>query len=179
MNGPHPEITNISFLAKLFFKTFISLKHLSDYRTIGPSDYQTVGLSDCRIIATGMPLLQNYGRHHWLIDRCIIWVSNWNCLPFMSIWFHIRFFGEVCLSSDLCPMFYLSLAGFVFLLTCVQCSTCLWRGLSFFWLVSNVLPVFGWFILDWPFGFILRLFSYLTLICCLFCDPCSGRYRLK
>jgi hypothetical protein len=29
------EITNISFLAKLFFKTFISLKHLSDYRTVG------------------------------------------------------------------------------------------------------------------------------------------------
>ena len=25
MNGPYPEITNISFLAKLFFKTFISL----------------------------------------------------------------------------------------------------------------------------------------------------------
>ena len=44
MNGPYPEITNISFLAKLFFKTFISLKHLSDYRT--------VGLSDRRIIAT-------------------------------------------------------------------------------------------------------------------------------
>ena len=44
MNGPYPEITNISFLAKLFFKTFISLKHLSDYRTVGPSD--------CRIIAT-------------------------------------------------------------------------------------------------------------------------------
>jgi hypothetical protein len=43
-HGPCPEITNISFLAKLFFKTFISLKHLSDYRT--------VGLSDCRIIAT-------------------------------------------------------------------------------------------------------------------------------
>jgi hypothetical protein len=39
MNGPYPEITNISFLAKLFFKTFISLKHLSDYRTIGLSDY--------------------------------------------------------------------------------------------------------------------------------------------
>jgi hypothetical protein len=58
--GPYPEITNISFLAKLFFKTFISLKHLSDYRTvglsdrrtIGLSDYRTVGLSDCRIIAT-------------------------------------------------------------------------------------------------------------------------------
>jgi hypothetical protein len=44
MNGPYPETTNISSLAKLFFKTFISLKHLSDYRT--------VGLSDCRIIAT-------------------------------------------------------------------------------------------------------------------------------
>jgi hypothetical protein len=44
MNGPYPEITNISSLAKLFYKTFISLKHLSDYRT--------VGLSDCRIIAT-------------------------------------------------------------------------------------------------------------------------------
>jgi hypothetical protein len=52
MNGPYPEITNISFLAKLFFKTFISLKHLSDYRTVGPADYRTVGLSDCRIIAT-------------------------------------------------------------------------------------------------------------------------------
>ena len=35
MNGPYPEITNISFLAKLFFKTFISLKHLSYYRTVG------------------------------------------------------------------------------------------------------------------------------------------------
>ena len=45
MNGPYPEITNISFLAKLFFKTFISLKHLSDCRTIGPSDYRTIGLS--------------------------------------------------------------------------------------------------------------------------------------
>ena len=39
MNGPYPEITNISFLAKLFFKTVISLKHLSDYWTIGLSDY--------------------------------------------------------------------------------------------------------------------------------------------
>jgi hypothetical protein len=38
MNGPYPEITNISFLAKLFFKTFISLKQLSDCRTIGPLD---------------------------------------------------------------------------------------------------------------------------------------------
>jgi hypothetical protein len=35
MNGPYPEITNISFLAKLFYKTFISLKYLSDYRTVG------------------------------------------------------------------------------------------------------------------------------------------------
>jgi hypothetical protein len=35
MNCPYPEITNISVLAKLFFKTFISLKHLSDYRTVG------------------------------------------------------------------------------------------------------------------------------------------------
>ena len=60
MNGLYPEITNISSLAKLFFKTFISLKHLSDYRTvglsdrrtIGLSDYRIVGLSDCRIIAT-------------------------------------------------------------------------------------------------------------------------------
>ena len=34
MNGPYPEITNIPFLAKLFFKTFISLKHLSDCRII-------------------------------------------------------------------------------------------------------------------------------------------------
>ena len=39
MNGPYPEITNISFLANLFFKTFISLKHLSDYWTVGLSDY--------------------------------------------------------------------------------------------------------------------------------------------
>ena len=46
MNGPYPEITNISFLAKLFFKTFISLKHFSDYRPVGLSDCQTIGLSD-------------------------------------------------------------------------------------------------------------------------------------
>jgi hypothetical protein len=50
MNGPYPEITNISFLAKLFFKTVISLKHLSDYRTVGLSDCQTIGLSDCQTI---------------------------------------------------------------------------------------------------------------------------------
>jgi hypothetical protein len=52
MNGPYPESTNILFLAKLFFKNFISLKHLSDYRTVGLSDRRTIGLSDCRIIAT-------------------------------------------------------------------------------------------------------------------------------
>ena len=46
MNGPYPEITNISSLAKLFFKSFISLKHLSDYRTVGLSDRRTIGLSD-------------------------------------------------------------------------------------------------------------------------------------
>jgi hypothetical protein len=46
MNGPYPEITNISFLAKLFFKIFVSLKHLSDYRTVGLSDRRTIGLSD-------------------------------------------------------------------------------------------------------------------------------------
>ena len=46
MNGPYPEITNISSLAKLFFKTFNSLKHLSDYRTVGLSDRRTIGLSD-------------------------------------------------------------------------------------------------------------------------------------
>jgi hypothetical protein len=45
MNGPFPEITNISFLAKLFFKTFVSLKHLSDYQTVGLSDCRTIGLS--------------------------------------------------------------------------------------------------------------------------------------
>jgi hypothetical protein len=50
MNGPYPEITNISFLAKLFFKTFSSLKHLSGYRTVGLSDRRTIGLSDCRTI---------------------------------------------------------------------------------------------------------------------------------
>ena len=50
MNGPYPEITNISFLAKLFFKTFISLKHLSDYRTVRLSDRRTIGLSDYRIV---------------------------------------------------------------------------------------------------------------------------------
>ena len=50
MNGPYPEITNISFLAKLFFKTFISLKHLSDYRTVGLSDRRTIGPSDYRTV---------------------------------------------------------------------------------------------------------------------------------
>jgi hypothetical protein len=46
-------------LAKLFFKTFISLKHLSDYRTVGPSDYRTVGLSNCRIIATAPSFIRD------------------------------------------------------------------------------------------------------------------------
>ena len=46
----YPEITNISSLAKLFFKIFISLKHLSDYRTVGISDRRTIGLSDYRTI---------------------------------------------------------------------------------------------------------------------------------
>jgi hypothetical protein len=41
-----------SLFAKLFFKTFISLKHLSDYRTVGLSHRRTIGLSDYRIIAT-------------------------------------------------------------------------------------------------------------------------------
>ena len=41
MNGPYPEMTNISFLAKLFFKTFISLKHLSDYRIIATATSAT------------------------------------------------------------------------------------------------------------------------------------------
>jgi hypothetical protein len=50
MNVPYPETTNISSLAKLFFKTFISLKHLSDNRTIGPSDYRTLN-PECTIAA--------------------------------------------------------------------------------------------------------------------------------
>jgi hypothetical protein len=61
-NEWNSEITNISFLAKLFFKTFISLKHLSDYRTVGPSDYRIVGLSDCRIIATAPLILTFHGK---------------------------------------------------------------------------------------------------------------------
>jgi hypothetical protein len=50
MNGPYPEITNISFLVKLFKKNFISLKHLSDYRTVGLSDRRTIGLADYRTV---------------------------------------------------------------------------------------------------------------------------------
>ena len=51
MNGPYPEITNISFLAKLFFKTFISLKHLSDCRIIAtaPVVCQMARLVVCQV----------------------------------------------------------------------------------------------------------------------------------
>ena len=70
MNGPYPEITNISFLAKLFFKTFIGLKHLSDYRTVGLSDYRTVGLSDCRIIATAPHLVTTTNRDLFNLQVC-------------------------------------------------------------------------------------------------------------
>ena len=42
--GFWPHITHVIVL------TFKEIKHLSDYRTVGPSDYRTVGLSDCRII---------------------------------------------------------------------------------------------------------------------------------
>ena len=57
MNGPYPEITNISFLAKLFYKTFISLKHLSDYRTVG----RTIGLS-----------VYSYGPSHALLELYLL-----------------------------------------------------------------------------------------------------------
>ena len=60
MNGPYPEITNISFLAKLFYKTFISLKHLSDYRTVGLS---TVGL--------GLSVY-SYGPSHALLELYLL-----------------------------------------------------------------------------------------------------------
>jgi hypothetical protein len=55
------EITNISFLAKLFFKTFISLKHLSDYRTVGLSDRRTIGLSD----------FSQFGKRQFSYGTCI------------------------------------------------------------------------------------------------------------
>jgi hypothetical protein len=42
--GFWPHITHVIVL------TFKEIKHLSDYRTVGPSDYQTVGLLDCQII---------------------------------------------------------------------------------------------------------------------------------
>jgi hypothetical protein len=35
MNGPYPEITNISFLAKLFFKAFDNISHLFPLLLIG------------------------------------------------------------------------------------------------------------------------------------------------
>ena len=76
MNGPYPEITNISFLAKTFFKTFISLKHLSDYRTVVLSDRRTVGLSDCRIITTapvfsGVRVNRSLALCVCCVDRCL------------------------------------------------------------------------------------------------------------
>ena len=75
MNGPYPEITNILSLAKLFFKSFISLKHLSDYRTVGLSDRRTIGLSDYSygpLLRTPLVSLK------FLSIRFFIWeVSNW------------------------------------------------------------------------------------------------------
>ena len=41
MNRPYPDTTNISSLAKLFFKTFISLKHLSDCLIIATAPLYT------------------------------------------------------------------------------------------------------------------------------------------
>jgi hypothetical protein len=40
MNGPYPEITNISFLAKLFFKIFQSNSYKYVYRLIAPLPWQ-------------------------------------------------------------------------------------------------------------------------------------------
>ena len=92
MNGPYPEITNISFLAKLFFKTFISLKHVSDYRTvglsdrrtIGLSDYRTVGLSDCRTIGlSDYSYGPNYELRHTvqIIFLNFLWSKGQNIFP--------------------------------------------------------------------------------------------------
>jgi hypothetical protein len=44
MNGPYPEITNISLLAKLFFKTFIRL--IADSYMYSPSVVQRLFHSD-------------------------------------------------------------------------------------------------------------------------------------
>ena len=80
--GFWPHITHVIVL------TFKEIKHLSDYRTIGPSDYRTVGLSDCRII----------GRTPFLV-RFVLLIFLVFCVEFLFVF-------VLCL---VCPMFSMSL----------------------------------------------------------------------
>ena len=93
MNGPYPEITNISFLAKLFFKTFISLKHLSDYRTVGLSDRRAIGLSD---YSYG-PISHNF----ILLYQIIIFPGQGSCVH-IARYVHVALCGLSDLDSGGC-----------------------------------------------------------------------------
>ena len=83
MNGPYPEITNILSLAKLFFKSFISLKHLSDYRTIGLSDYSYGPLLRTPLVSLKFLSIRFFIRE----------VSNWFLkAQILTLFFFVLFF---------------------------------------------------------------------------------------
>jgi hypothetical protein len=85
MNGPYPEITNISFLAKLFFKTFISLKHLSDYRTVGLWSLQNIHRSIVKTTTT-VKIRYEYRTHRMWSNSSLAlldWVYFSFCFPFV------------------------------------------------------------------------------------------------
>ena len=103
MNGPYPEITNTSFLAKLFFQNLHEFKAfvgLSDCRTIGPSDYRTVGLSDCRTIG-----LSDYS-YDPVFKRCY-------STEFLAFAFNI--------GPELVPIFSIAYYVFHILFMCLSC----------------------------------------------------------
>ena len=94
MIRPYPEITNISFLAKLFFQNFHQFKAfvgLSDCRTIGPSDYRTVGLSDCRTIGLSD---YSYGPVHYNGSLLYLQSDKISIGPYGDFFYYLNFFFD-------------------------------------------------------------------------------------
>ena len=78
---------NISFLVKLFFKTFISLKHLSDYRTVGLQlrpHFEEVNAKKKKMVY-GIQILSKQKKQH-MVQR-VLYISHDFPLHIVGVFF--------------------------------------------------------------------------------------------
>ena len=91
MNGPYPDIANISFLAKLFFKTFISISTFEDCRTLsGPKELLKTIIELSLTKDIYLTLIKDMYWSKWLL--CSYSCFSWQYLAFIfmfmfSLWF--------------------------------------------------------------------------------------------